>query len=149
VSTADLVPLQDAANIHPPLKKPIGSRLANLALVQTYMLPLENVNSPRFAHYEIQGNTCILYFDNATTGLTGNTLDTNVFTGFEIADSSKRFTPITATIGPSPNSLILTLPAQNFGQLKAIRYCFKNYEASTIFNMSGLPIFPFRTDDWE
>ena len=149
VSTIDLVPLQDAANIHPPQKKPIGSRLANLALSQTYMLPSENVNSPRFSHYEIQGNTCVLYFDNATTGLTGKTIDNQVFTGFEIADSTQRFTPVTAAIGPSPNSLVIEFPTQNFGQLKAIRYCFKNYEAGTVFNMAGLPLFPFRTDDWD
>ena len=149
VSTIDLVPLQDASNIHPPQKKPIGTRLANLALSQTYMLPSENVNSPRFTHYEIQGNTCVLYFDNATTGLTGKTLDTNVFTGFEIADSTQRFTPVTAAIGPSPNSLVIEFPTQNFGQLKAIRYCFKNYEVGTVFNMAGLPLFPFRTDDWD
>jgi sialate O-acetylesterase len=81
--------------------------------------------------------------------LTRKTIDNLVFTGFEIADSTQRFMPVTATIGPSPNSLILTLPAQNFGQLKAIRYCFKNYEVGTVFNMAGLPLFPFRTDDWD
>ncbi len=149
VCTSDLVPQSEANCIHPPYKKPIGIRLANLALVQTYDQPLENVNSPRFSHYEIQGNTCILYFEHAINGLVGKLPDNKIFTGFEIADASKQFVAITASAGPKPNTLAIELPTQNFGQLRAIRYCFKNYDAGTVFNQEGLPLFPFRTDDWE
>lgn len=149
ISTSDLVPLSEANCIHPPLKKPIGTRLANVALNQTYhQVPAQAV-SPRFSHYKIEGNTCILYFDHAENGFLTPEQDKTIFTGFEIADASQKFISVVAKPGPTPNSLILALPAQNFGPLKSVRYCFKNYEAATVFNQAELPLFPFRTDDWK
>jgi sialate O-acetylesterase len=30
----------------------------------------------------------------------------------------------------------------------AIRYCFKNFQIGNLKNAAGLPLFPFRTDNW-
>jgi sialate O-acetylesterase len=149
ISTSDLVPLELAGNIHPPLKQPIGSRLANLALVQTYhqTLPAQAVYSPRLSHYEIVASQCILYFNNAPDGFLTNP-NNPYFEGFEIAEQAfpGRFIAVKAKPGPLPNTLLIDLPVNDFGTLSAIRYCFKNYAPASVFNSAGLPLFPFRTD---
>lgn len=30
----------------------------------------------------------------------------------------------------------------------ALRYCFKNFQLGNMANAGGLPLFPFRTDNW-
>jgi hypothetical protein len=30
----------------------------------------------------------------------------------------------------------------------AVRYCWRNYQEGNVANMGGLPLFPFRTDNW-
>jgi sialate O-acetylesterase len=149
VSTSDLVPPELAGNIHPPLKQPIGQRLANLALVQTYhySLPTQQVYSPRFEHFEVRGQECIMYFDNSPDGFRTNP-SAPYFEGFEIAEEvfPGRFIAVQATLGPEPNTLVISLPIIDFGTLSAVRYCFKNYAPASVFNSAGLPLFPFRTD---
>ncbi|MFM8596034.1 MAG: sialate O-acetylesterase [Flavobacteriales bacterium] len=148
VCTSDLVPPALAGNIHPPYKQPIGQRLANLALAETYQQTRtqQAVYSPRFNHYEIANGQCILYFDNATDGFKTNP-STPYFEGFEIAEQAfpGRFIPVQAKLGPAPNTLVISLPTNDFGKLSAVRYCFKNYATATVFNSAGLPLFPFRT----
>ncbi len=149
VSTSDLVAPELAGNIHPPLKQPIGQRLGNLALYQTYhhTLPTQQVYSPRFQRYEVRGQECIMYIDNAPDGFRTNP-SAPYFEGFEIAEAAfpGRFIAVQAALGPEPNTLVISLPINDFGTLSAIRYCFKNYAAATVFNSAGLPLFPFRTD---
>ena len=31
----------------------------------------------------------------------------------------------------------------------ALRYCFRNFQLGNLANAGGLPLFPFRTDNWE
>jgi len=31
----------------------------------------------------------------------------------------------------------------------AVRYCFRNWQLGNLANQGGLPLFPFRTDNWE
>lgn len=149
ISTSDLVPLQEANNIHPPLKKPIGERLAQLALNLSYPHLPKTPQSPRFNRYELEGSSCMLYFDFAEKGFSLVDSSQNGKSGFEVADSTKQFQAVSIMQGPVPNSLKLLLPERNFGMLQSIRYCFKNFEEGTVFNREGLPLFPFRTDNWE
>jgi sialate O-acetylesterase len=30
----------------------------------------------------------------------------------------------------------------------AVRYCFRNFQLGNVANQAGLPLFPFRTDNW-
>lgn len=31
----------------------------------------------------------------------------------------------------------------------AVRYCFRNWSKATLFNSYGIPVGPFRSDDWD
>ena len=60
-SSIDLAP----KNAHFPNKKPVGERLAGLALRDCYGLPMGQVNSPMFKSFSIKGNKIRLRFTDA------------------------------------------------------------------------------------
>jgi sialate O-acetylesterase len=33
-------------------------------------------------------------------------------------------------------------------KIEAVRYNFKNFAVGKVFDMMGMPLVPFRTDDW-
>ena len=34
-------------------------------------------------------------------------------------------------------------------EIKAVRYCFRNFAIGKVKNLMGMPLIPFRTDNWE
>lgn len=142
VSTNDLVPESEANCIHPSNKQPIGERLGNLSLLETYDYDTIQAKSPSFHHIEIQYDSVVLFFDNAYQGLQyeGN------ISGFELSDSMHVFHPVYAKMGKEKNTIII--PLENGASFHALRYCFKNYQVGNVKNSVGLPLIPFRTDLW-
>lgn len=51
-----------------------------------------------------------------------------------------------ASIGPNL-TIVLTCP--EVSEIKAIRYCFHNFAIGRIHDTYGMPLVPFRTDNWE
>ena len=143
VSTNDLVSANEANCIHPSNKQPIGERLGNLSLQETYDYDTIQAQSPSFNHIEIQYDSVILFFDNAYQGLQHE----GTMIGFELSDSMHEFHPVAAKIGKEKNTVII--PLENGESFHALRYCFKNYQVGNVKNSAGLPLFPFRTDHWE
>ncbi len=139
VVTTDLA--DDTADIHPRNKKDVGLRLANLALANTYGQNIQAVASPLYQGMTIQKNEITLSFTNAEEGLVnkGKTI-----MGFYVAGSNKVFYPARATI--KANKIIVSNKA--VAQPAAVRYAFSNTAVGNVFSKSGLPLTPFRTDDW-
>jgi sialate O-acetylesterase len=69
-----------------------------------------------------------------------------VIIGFELGDSLHEFHPVSAKIGPGKNTIII--PIETGTTFHALRYCFKNYQVGNVKNSVGLPLIPFRTDQW-
>ena len=132
----------DTGNIHPVNKIDVGKRLAGWALANTY--GKENIvySGPLFRSMEVKGNKAIIHFDFAKEGLIkkGDQL-----TDFMIAGADKKFVPATATIQDS--LIVVSNPAVSHPT--AVRMGFTNTGIPNLFNKSGLPASPFRTDDWE
>jgi sialate O-acetylesterase len=143
VSTNDLVPSTEANCIHPSNKQPIGERLGNLSLLETYDYDTIQAQSPSFNRLEIQYEQVILYVDHTYQGLQHD----GTIIGFELGDTLHEFHPVYATIGPDKKSIII--PLENGASFHALRYCFKNYQVGNVKNSAGLPLIPFRTDSWE
>jgi len=143
VSTNDLVPSTEANCIHPSKKQPIGERLGNLSLLETYDYDTIQANSPSFNRLEIQYEQVILYFDNTYQGLQHD----GVIIGFELGDTLHEFHPVSAKLGPEKNTIII--PLENGAGFQGLRYCFKNYQVGNVKNSAGLPLIPFRTDPWD
>ncbi len=130
-------------NHHPQNKKPVGERLALLALKNDYN---KNIiaNGPTYASFTVNNNTATLSFINGTAdGLTtiGNA-PLNQYFFVEGTDQVLR--QGYATI--SGSHIIVTAPADTPLPIQAIRYAFTDFPITNIQNSAGLPMEPFRTD---
>jgi len=137
---SDLV--NDTLHIHPPNKKSVGLRLANLALGETYGIKKGVYKSPLLKSFKVNGSNIIIDFDNAETGL--------MFTGEKpkeifIAGADRIFFP--AMIKIKGEKIIVSNKAVKTPV--AVRYQFSNSGIGNLFSKAGLPVGPFRTDDWE
>ena len=92
---------------------------------------------------EVKGNTATLHFTNTQLGFTPN----HDLQGFEVAGDDKVFYP--AKAGEDWSKHTINLSCDKVKEIKAVRYCFKNWAIGTVHNSQWLPLVPFRTDDWE
>ena len=141
VCTNDLVRPDEANIVHPSQKEPIGQRLANLALKNTYGRDIPCSDSPTYSSIETKGNRSKLYFSNTYEGLQSK----GEFGGFEVADSNQVFLPAQAKWQADGSIEVFHADISN---IASVRYCFKNYSVGSIKNSCGLPLFDFRTDNW-
>ena len=143
VCTNDLVLESEATNIHPSQKKPIGVRLANLVLHDSYHFDTIHAYSPAFDQFCITNDSIVLHFKNSEHGFQFQ----QEFVGFEVADSTKSFISASASLGIDKNTLVIKMG--NGYVPMAVRYCFKNFQLGNVKSTYGLPLVPFRTDDWD
>ncbi len=134
--------VNDIKDIHPKLKKLVGDRLANWALAQAYHKEGLVYKSPMFKSLDVQKNKAIVSFDNVPNGLMAK--DKNV-SELLIAGADKIFYPATAKI--YHDKLIVFSPKVAIPV--AVRFGFSNAAMGNLFSKEGLPVNPFRTDDWE
>lgn len=140
IVVTDLV--DDTTNIHPINKHDVGLRLANWALSETYKKPGIVYKSPLYKSMEVQKGKAILRFTDASNGLMAKS---KTITEVMIAGSDKVFYPAQASI--DKDKLVVWSP-----QVKepvAVRYAFRNAAIGNLFSKEGLPVSPFRTDNWE
>ncbi|QQE12554.1 hypothetical protein JD969_03545 [Planctomycetota bacterium] len=133
----------DEVLLHPKNKKPIGIRLAYLALKQTYNKKFVDYG-PRHTKQTIKGNKLILEFDSVGSGLaTGKPGQLN---SFAIAGKDQKWHWADASI--SGNTIILT--SVNVMSPVAARYAWamNPSQRNLLYNKEGIPASPFRTDDW-
>lgn len=135
----------EPANQHPHNKKPVGERLALLALNNAYGQPVQ-CYGPQYASYTINGYTATISFKQGTAqGLnTINNLPLKQY--FFVAGTDHNFLQTSAVI--SGNQIILTVPANVPLPVQAIRYAFTVDPVTNLQNSSALPMEPFRTDNW-
>uniref|UniRef100_UPI003D7F4F65 sialate O-acetylesterase n=1 Tax=Pedobacter sp. TaxID=1411316 RepID=UPI003D7F4F65 len=139
---AVLLDAGEEKSIHPANKKIAGTRLAYLALAQTYAIKGFGAISPAFEKLNVEGDKAVLKFINAPNGLTTFGKEASLF---EIAGADKQFYPAKAVL--SGSSISLTSP-----QVKvpvAVRYAFKDFVTGDLFGTEGLPVSSFRTDNWD
>lgn len=136
----DLV--SNVKDIHPTNKIDVAKRLAVYALTETYHLDMGNYKSPMFSKMEVKKDKAYLYFDYAPNGFMLNS--GKAATEFFIAGTDKEFLP--ATVKIEKDRLIVNNP--KIKEPVAVRFSFSNTAVSNIFSKEGLPVAPFRTDDW-
>jgi sialate O-acetylesterase len=139
VVTTDLV--DNINDIHPKMKKEVGIRLANYALSETYGRQGLVHKSPSFKNMKIERDHIRIYFDNADNGLM--TKDKTV-SEFFVAGEDQNFRPANAKI--EKNSVVVW--NDSIKNPVAVRFAFRNASLPNLFSKEGLPVIPFRTDDW-
>lgn len=139
VVITDLV--DDTSNIHPKNKHDVGYRLANWALAETYHKEGITYKSPLYKSMNTEKGKAIIIFDNAPAGLVAK--DKNI-TELYIAGEDKIFYPAEAKIEKN----VLIAWNKKVNNPVAVRYAFGNTAIGNLFNKEGLPVTPFRTDNW-
>jgi len=145
VSTSDLVMPYEQGCIHPTRKREVGERLACMALNRTYGFSGIACDDPVFREMEhCDDGSVILSFDHLGEGFMfgGRPVE-----GFEVAGEDRVFHPAKAGIYWAEMRIRLAHP--DGVPVAAVRYCFHDWSPSTLRNCLGLPLVPFRTDDWE
>jgi sialate O-acetylesterase len=140
VVVTDLI--DSVSNIHPSHKKPVGERLANWALSNTYGKTGITYRSPELVSAMREKDKMVLRFDFAPNGLVVNGKEA---VGFYVSGEQEGWFPAKAKV--ENNIITITCP-----QVKApyhVRYGFGNTIVGNVSSLEGLPIVPFRTDDWK
>ena len=140
VVISDLV--DDVKDIHPKYKKPVGDRLANLALSKTYQKSGIIYLNPLYKSMKVEKGRVRIFFENVPTGLIAK--GTEEPTEFIISGDDKKFYPAKAKI--ENNSVVVW--AKEVKTPVAVRFGWKNSAIPNLFIKEGLPVSSFRTDDW-
>lgn len=140
VVTTDLV--DDIKDIHPQMKKEVGLRLAAYALAETYGKITRAYKSPQFKNMKVDEANATVAFDNAENGLVTKS---GMPTEFYVAGSDKKFFP--ARVKIDKQSVIVS--SDSVKNPVAVRFGFSNAAMPNLFSRNGLPVVPFRTDDWD
>ena len=144
VSTCDLALPQERFNIHPRQKKPVGQRLAWLALNKTYGKSVFMASGPTYKELIIEGNEAFVGFDNLQMGICSNYM----IEGFEIAGEDHVFHEADSVwLRWQTNHVVVS--SKKVAKPVAVRYCFKDFAHGTLYGGGFLPAYPFRTDDWD
>ena len=140
---AATVDIGEYGTIHPNRKDEVGRRLALLALQNDYGVRGIEAQAPTYKSLSVEDGKALVTFNVGPLGLNpmGQDLD-----GFEIAGADKVFHPAKARL---KNGTTFTVWSEAVPEPVAVRYCFRNWGVGTVFNAFGIPLTPFRTDDWQ
>lgn len=148
-----IVPTTDLGHptaIHHPRKRQVAQRLAALALKHTYDIPVLP-DAPVINQVTFEGSKAILTFKNIPDFSPWAVGSFNYFTGelkgFEIAATDRKFYPATAKHIENQNRIEVL--CEEVSNPVAVRYAFRNYPDANVMTTEGLPLAPFRTDNWD
>lgn len=166
VCTSDLIYDYEPTQVHGTKKLEIGQRLAYMAATRDYNIKGIAAEAPEFDHMKTvdansgeleviagtavaqkrpsKGKVTYLYFKNGNDGF--SRLDN--IQGFEAAGADGKFYPAVVWAGSDSQGCLLKLVCPKVADVKHVRYCFKNFIPGKLHGMRGLPVVPFRTDNF-
>ncbi len=140
VVVSDLV--DNIKDIHPAQKREVANRLAAMALHEHYGVGNgKDYRSPLYKAHKVQGKTMAIAFDYLENGLQ---VKGDRITDLYIAGADHIFHEAQGVI--KGNELIVSSP--EVPDPVAVRFGFTETAMPNLFNANGLPVAPFRTDDW-
>jgi len=140
---AVIIDIGEGKDIHPKNKQDVAKRLARWALAETYKVSGITARSPLYKGMEKQGAKIVLSFDNVTGGW--RPFDVAAPRGFTIAGADKKFVAAKATILPDGR---IEVSSEAVTDPVAVRYAWADNPVCNMFSSAGLPLTPFRTDDF-
>lgn len=144
--------LGEANDIHPKNKVDVAERLARWALVKDYGFKLP-YRSPTYKDMKVEGGKAILTFDHAETGL--RVVDVDQVRGFAICGEDRKWVWADAVILPdsklsprTPRGNQVAVSSKLVAAPVAVRYAWADNPVANVYSADGLPVTPFRTDDF-
>lgn len=143
---AVIIDIGEGKDIHPKNKQDVAKRLARWALAETYKVPGIAARSPLYKVMEKQGSKIVLSFDNVGTKAGDwRPFDVAEPIGFTIAGADKKFVPAKAVILPDGR---IEVSSEAVAEPVAVRYAWADNPVCNMYSAAGLPLTPFRTDDF-
>jgi sialate O-acetylesterase len=139
---AVIIDLGEANDIHPKNKQDVGRRLARLALAKTFGQKIAG-ESPRYKSMYKQGDTILIHLGGVNGRL--RTVDGKPVTGFAIAGSDRKWVWADALI---VNDSEVEVRSDAVRDPLAVRYAWADNPVCNLIDSTGLPMTPFRTDQW-
>jgi sialate O-acetylesterase len=139
---AVIIDIGEGKDIHPRNKQDVAKRLARWALARDYGVEVP-YKSPTYRAMKTHGNRVTLTFFDAGDGL--RTFDVNAVRGFTIAGKDRKFAPAKAEIHGKDQ---VEVWSDDVSDPVAVRYAWADNPVCNLYSRAGLPVTPFRTDDW-
>ena len=139
---AVITDLGESHDIHPRNKLGVARRLARWALAKDYGFDIV-YRSPQYKSHEVKGSKVVVTIDHIGSGL--DTFDVRTPIGFAIAGEDKAFVWAEAKIVGKDR---IEVWAEGVSKPVAVRYAWANNPVCNVQNREGLPLTPFRTDEW-
>ncbi len=139
---AVIIDLGEANDIHPKNKRDVAERLARIALARDYGMDMA-WHSPEFREMKIDGAKAVLTFTEGGGKL--RTVDVNEVKGFALCGEDRKWVWAEAKI-TGPDTIEVSSPA--VAAPVAVRYAWADNPVCNVHSAEGLPLTPFRTDDF-
>ncbi len=140
---AVIIDLGEGKDIHPKNKHDVAARLVRWALAKDYGMKVP-YRSPEFKSQEITGNAIVATFDCFGSSL--RTFDVEEAVGFAVCGEDNVWHWAKATLqGPDR----IRIWCDQVEKPVAVRYAWADNPVCNVFSKDGLPLTPFRSDDFE
>lgn len=132
----------EGRDIHPRDKQNVARRLARIALARDYGVNI-HYKSPSYKSMNVQGNKAVLTFEDV--GSTLYTFDVREAVGFVIAGEDKVWHNAQGKLLGRDKVEVWSDAVET---PVAVRYAWATNPVANLMSREGLPVDPFRTDDW-
>jgi sialate O-acetylesterase len=131
----------DPKDLHPTNKRPVGERLALVALAKTYGRKIPYA-APFVKDVQFSGSKAVVRFERTKDELrirSGKKL-----LGFMLAGNDRTFHPAEAVLKGNE----VTVTSSSVKKPVSVRYAWADNPECNLITKSGLPVAPFRSDTW-
>jgi len=140
---AVIIALGEGKDIHPRNKHDVAARLVRWALVKDYGMKFP-YRSPEFKNMEISGSKALLTFDCFGSSL--RPFDVDQAIGFAVCGEDKVWHWAKGVVRGKDK---VEVSSDQVGSLLAVRYAWADNPVCNLFSNDGLPVTPFRTDNFD
>jgi sialate O-acetylesterase len=140
---AVIIDLGEANDIHPKNKYDVAARLVRWALAKDYGMSNLEPQSPTYRDVAMADSKAVLKFDHVGGGL--RTVDVNDVRGFAICGEDRKWVWADAKISGTDT---IEVWSDEVAKPVAVRYAWAINPVCNVYSRIGLPLTPFRTDDF-
>ncbi len=140
--------LGSEVSIHPPKKKEIADMMVLRALKSVYDYPsgITAIDLPRLKSVKyLEDGTAVVHLTRTKCGL--GSISSRDVVGFELAGEDRVFHLAEARIDMDGQTI--RVRCKEVPHPIALRYSFRNWMGANLQKSNGIPVPPFRTDDWD
>ena len=140
---AVIIDIGEGRDIHPKNKRDVAARLARLALAKDYGVKIA-FRSPELKSVSFAGNKAVVTLDLFGSEL--RPFDVAEAIGFTVCGDDKVWRNATGRITGKDT---IEVSCDQVAKPIAVRYAWADNPVCNLFSKEGLPVTPFRSDDFE